>query len=366
MEEAFLLPRDSLQRLIDSLSASGYEVIGPTVRSDTIAYAPLATASDLPWGIADEQGPGRYRLTAGPQERAFFWAVPATSIKSLCFPPQEPLWQARRDESGHIAFTAAPPATDKRAVLGLRACDLAALTLLDRHFDEGDDPWYRQRRAGLFVIAVNCARSAATCFCASTGDGPAATAGYDLLLDELDAGYLARAGSARGSTLLAQLELKPAAASLGTAATRQTAAAARQQERSLPPGDLRTALEAQRTAAAWEAIAQRCLACGNCTAVCPSCFCHRHTEQPALDGETSEHGREWDSCFSDGHSLMHGRPHRPAIAHRYRQWLGHKFGTWHDQYGRSGCTGCGRCITWCPVGIDVTESLRSVTGAPSP
>jgi len=360
MDGALFLPRDSLQRLFDSLTASGYEVMGPKVRDEVIRYSPVSTISELPWGIADEQSPGHYRLTEGPKNRAFSWTTPPQAAKAICFPPEEPLWTVHRNDSGKVSFAAVEPRNQPQAFIGLRACDLAALDLHDRHFGARGDPWYRARRAQILVVAVNCARSADTCFCASTGDGPAATSGYDLLLDELDDGYLVRTGSENGKAVLAQCELSPTDAAMTKMAARQTAEAAARQRRSLPAGDLVTILEARRQAESWEGIAHRCLACGNCTAVCPSCFCHRHTETPTLDARESLHGREWDSCFSDGHSLMHGRPHRPGIAHRYRQWLSHKFGTWQAQYGRSGCTGCGRCITWCPVGIDVTEALATV------
>jgi ferredoxin len=336
--------------------------MGPKPKDGVIRFAPISAASELPWGIADEQSPGRYRLTEGPPNRAFFWTTAPQAAKAVFFPPQEALWTARRDDSGRVAFSLVQPDNRPLAFIGLRACDLAARDLHDRHFAARGDPWYRSRRAQAFIVAVNCARSTGTCFCASTGDGPALTSGHDLLLDELDDGYLVLAGSDRGAAVLAKLGLAPAPAAMVDAAARQTAEAARQQHRTLPAGDLPALLEAHRQTPAWEAIAHRCLACGNCTAVCPSCFCHRHTEEPALDASESVHGRDWDSCFSEGHSLMHGRPHRPGISHRYRQWVGHKFGAWHAQYGRSGCTGCGRCITWCPVGIDVTESLAAVTG----
>jgi len=111
---------------------------------------------------------------------------------------------------------------------------------------------------------------------------------------------------------------------------------------------------------AWHDIAARCLSCGNCTLVCPTCFCHSENDVAELDGKTSSHYRDWDSCFSQGHSYIHGITIRSETSQRYRQWLTHKFASWHDQYGRSGCVGCGRCITWCPVGIDVTESITQL------
>ena len=130
--------------------------------------------------------------------------------------------------------------------------------------------------------------------------------------------------------------------------------AAQQQTRSLPSHNLRDALFANLEHPRWEDVAERCLSCGNCTSVCPTCFCHSETDETALDGDHSLHARQWDSCFTQGHSYIHGMTIRADTRTRYRQWLTHKLGSWHDQYGRSGCVGCGRCIAWCPVGIDIT------------
>jgi ferredoxin len=138
--------------------------------------------------------------------------------------------------------------------------------------------------------------------------------------------------------------------------------AAEAQQRTLPGRDLQAPLFARLSHPQWQAIGERCLACGNCTAVCPTCFCHSEQEHPALDGGGSEHVREWDSCFTPGHSYIHGVVIRAETSQRYRQWLTHKLGSWHEQYGRSGCVGCGRCITWCPVGIDITEEVTTICG----
>jgi ferredoxin len=111
--------------------------------------------------------------------------------------------------------------------------------------------------------------------------------------------------------------------------------------------------------ARWDEVATRCLGCGNCTMVCPTCFCssvHDVTDLAAPAGEVRvTREQRWDSCFSLDHSFVHGGPVRSTLADRYRQWLTHKLSTWWDQFGRSGCVGCGRCITWCPVGIDIVE-----------
>ncbi len=360
MKDARIFAREDLQLLLELLKQRGFEILGPRAADGMISFAPLSSADQLPWGVEDEQEAGRYRLADGPANRAFFWTSAAQSIKPLAFPAAEGLWQVRFSDDGRPRFSETLPAPKPIAIIGVRACDLAALELLDRHFYDKGDPWYRARRDALCTVAVNCARSAATCFCRSTGDGPSVNSRHDLLLDEIEDGFVIQAGSPLGEALIADCDWQPASAEHLADAKVQTEAAASTQTRSLPEVDLESMLGNRANVAAWQKIGEQCLACGNCTAVCPSCFCHRHTEEPALDAASSSHGREWDSCFSNDHSLMHGQPHRREISHRYRQWLSHKLGGWHSQYGRSGCTGCGRCITWCPVGIDLTRSVSAV------
>lgn len=244
----------------------------------------------------------------------------------------------------------------------------------DAHFlREGRrDLHYAQRREQLFLVAVQCAEPAATCFCASTGDGPTPTMGYDIALAELVDGFVAVAGSAKGDAVLKQMNLSPATPQQIEAARQQGQSAAAAQTRSLTArlspagGNLRDVLMSRLEHPRWDEVATRCLACGNCTAVCPTCFCHAEVDEPALNGQSSEHGRIWDSCFGESHGHLHGFNVRPDIRTRYRQWLTHKLATWHDQFGRSGCVGCGRCIAWCPVGIDLTEEVAALTAGDIP
>jgi ferredoxin len=308
------------------------------------------------------QAPGEYRLQPGQGRRAFAWANGPQALKPELFAPSEQLWRAARDDQGALDFAPSLPQQRPLALIGARPCDLAALAIHDRHFLGGEvDAHYAARREGLLLVAVNCSHPAATCFCASTGDGPTAQGGYDLLLDELDDGFVIRAGSDTGKELLGRLELGEVSDARHAVVSAQRQAAGNQQ-RALPPGNLQGPLFANLEHPRWQAVGERCLACGNCTAVCPTCFCHSELEMPALDGSTSEHLRQWDSCFSQGHSYIHGITIRAETPQRYRQWLSHKLGSWHEQYGRSGCVGCGRCISWCPVGIDITEEATAICG----
>ena len=209
---------------------------------------------------------------------------------------------------------------------------------------------------------MNCTHPSATCFCASTGDGPAAKRGYDLVLDELDDGFVLHSGSNAGARVLEVLEITEASEAQLAAAAQATSDAAAMQTRALPPGDLYEPLMARQALPHWLDIAERCLACGNCTSVCPTCFCHDVREDWGVDGETVSHSREWDSCFTQGHSYLCSHVVRPDTQSRYRQWLTHKLGSWHHQFGRSGCVGCGRCISWCPTGIDITAEVATLLG----
>ena len=366
--EAGFLARGELQGLLDALRATGRRVIGPTLRDGAIVLDEVSRVQALPRGVGVSQSPGRYRVEDRGDERLFAWANGPQALKPLVFAPRESLWRARQGEDGLLAFEACTPSAERLAVIGARACDLAALELTDRHFLDGPDPdvWYRARREGLFLVAVDCSHPAETCFCASTGDGPHAGGGFDLALTELDDGFVVRSASAEGAAVCASLTLTLVTDDHRAAVAAQARDAAAAQRRALPGRDLSEVLFANLEHPRWDAVAGRCLACGNCTAVCPTCFCHACASEPALDGTESEQLREWDSCFTQRHCVMHGYKVRPHIRQRYRQWLTHKLGGWHAQYGRSGCTGCGRCIAWCPSGIDLTEEAAAVCAGVEP
>jgi len=342
--------------------------MGPVVQNHSIVFDEIERVGQLPAGWQVEQQPGQYRMHHSGSPRLFSWANGAQAIKPLVFAPREVLWTARRNGNGKLVFEANTSDVPPTAIIGVRACDLAALNLMDAHFIGGDysDEYYQQRRDNLLLIGVNCSHPSASCFCVSTGDGPNLQQGYDVVLDELDEGFLVLSGSDMGTDLIARLPLQIASAAQEEQAGQQYQHAVNVQQRRLPPGDIRLGLLNNLEHAQWEDVAKRCLSCGNCTLVCPTCFCHAHLEEPQLDGTASAHCRQWDSCFTQGHSYIHGITIRSDTRARYRQWLTHKFARWYDQYGRSGCVGCGRCISWCPAGIDVTAELAAIVSGSVP
>jgi sulfhydrogenase subunit beta (sulfur reductase) len=360
---ALFLPRGSFDRLLAAIRSAGYpRVLGPVARDGAITFRPIGSSADFPRGVGDEQEAGRYRLHEGQGDRWFAWANGPQALKPLTFAPRETLWRCERDAGGRLVFRDAGTVHAPTAVIGVRGCDLAALRIQERHFlkEPYPDPHYAARRDSLFLVAVHCSHPAATCFCASTGDGPRAGAGYDLALSELDEGFVVTAGTDRGREVVASLDLAPADPGQCAAADAETESAARRQVRSLPARNLRDSLYARLEHPHWDQVGRRCLSCGNCTAVCPTCFCHAEQDEPALDGASTAHLRQWDSCFTAVHSYMGHFLVREETRLRYRQWMTHKLASWHEQYGRSGCVGCGRCIAWCPVGIDITAEVSAL------
>jgi ferredoxin len=355
---------EALELLVAALRGRGYQVLGPSVRDGAIVYDELDSAEQLPVGWTDEQEAGRYRLRRRDDKARFGYAVGPHSWKQFLFPSRVRLWRARLEgetlEIDEPADTGPP-----LALFGVRACELAAIAIQDRVFLDGRfvERDYAARRNGAFVVAVNCFEPGGTCFCVSMGTGPGVTSGYDLALTEIIAEphrFLVEAASERGAEVLAELDARPALAEDIEAAGAAVAGAAARMGRTLDATDLRSLLVERLEDPRWDEVASRCLTCGNCTLVCPTCFCSSVEDTSELDSAAAGRDRVWDSCFSVEHSYIHGGSIRPSSRSRYRQWLTHKFGTWHDQFGSSGCVGCGRCITWCPPGIDVTEELSAL------
>jgi sulfhydrogenase subunit beta (sulfur reductase) len=362
---AAVIAPETLDRLVAALRDRGFRVLGPTVRDGAIVYDDLDSARDLPVGWTDRQDGGSYRLERRPDEARFGYAVGPHSWKKFLFPPRVRLWRARLNGSDAPSIEEEPLEPEPLAFVGVRACELHAIDIQDRVFLGGKyaDPDYAARREGAFVVAVNCFEPGGTCFCASMGTGPSVESGYDLALTELLDGehrFVVQAGSERGAAVLAELPQRAAAEDDLEEAAATVEAAAGRMGRTMESFDLRGLLARNLEHPRWNDVAERCLTCGNCTLVCPTCFCSAVEDEVDLSGEQAERHRVWDTCFSVDYSYIHGGSVRPSGRSRYRQWMTHKLGTWHDQFGTSGCVGCGRCITWCPVGIDITEEVAAI------
>jgi ferredoxin len=372
------LEKPQLQQLIDVLRQRGYRTVGPKIADGAIVYADLESAGELPVGYVDRQDGGTYRLERGETAGHFDYVVGPDSLKKFLFPPRETLLKSDRT-NGSWQMTPAEVDATPLAVIGIRSCDLHALAIQDKVFLGGSyvDPGYQARRANLFLVAVNCRRASATCFCHSMNTGPAIVSGFDLALTELDESFVVQVGSSRGAEVMSQVEWTVCtlqqvedAWAIPRALKERMSRRVREQpedphaprERHLDTSNIHDLLLTNLQHPRWLQVAERCLSCGNCTLVCPTCFCASVEDVSDLSGDHVRRERAWDSCFTAEHSYMNTGTVRKSTYSRYRQWLTHKLATWIDQFGTSGCVGCGRCITWCPVAIDLTEEVAAIRG----
>jgi len=367
--EKAVITRDGLQDIIDVLATLDYQILGPTVRDGAIVYDEIAQVVDLPAGWTDHQEAGRYHLERRADDALFGYAVGPQSWKRFLHPPVETLWTARRD-GDEISISPGGAPTRKFAFIGVRACEIHAIAIQDRVLLAGPyrDVPYETRRRDAFIVAVNCGTPAATCFCVSMNTGPKAESGFDLALTELLGegrhDFLVEVGSEAGRALLDQLPHRAVSDPDLSAAEAVIARARGAMGRTLNTDGIKELLQGNLNHPRWDEVAERCLTCGNCTMVCPTCFCTTVEDHSDLTGSTAERVRKWDSCFTLDFSYIHGGSVRQTGGARYRQWMTHKLANWIDQFDSSGCVGCGRCITWCPVGIDITEEAAAIRATP--
>ncbi len=364
-DQQVTLQREQLQTLFTVLQEQGYRLMGPTVRDEAIVYDELNSTDDLPIGWTDEQDGGYYRLIQRKDSAFFGYVVGPQSWKKFLFPPTLRLWKANL-ENRQVTIIEEKEETPKYAFIGVRSCELNAIATQDKIFMQGEhaDPVYRARREKVFIVAVNCTVTRGTCFCVSMRTGPRVSSGFDLALTEVvDKArhyFVVESGSDKGAAVISKVSNQ-----IATAEEKQTVfelmkKSSENMGRQLDTNGIYELLYRNIEHPRWDNVAARCLTCCNCTMVCPTCFCMTVNDITDLAGTTAERIRRWDSCFTLDFSYIHGGSIRTSTRARYRQWMTHKLAAWQDQFGMSGCVGCGRCITWCPVGIDITEEARAI------
>lgn len=369
--DKFVIGRKDLQQMLDVLHQKGYRVVGPTVRDGAIVYDDLSSVTQFPVGWTDEQDGGTYRLKKRNDPTLFGYAVGQDSWKKFLSPSVVCLWRAKRDGSG-FQIIAGSDEQPKFAFVGVRSCDLHAIAIQDKIFMNGQyvDPTYKSRRENAFIVAVNCGQAGGTCFCASMDTGPKATIGFDLALTEVMENrrhyFLVEVGTELGAAILREVPHEGANEKEKATAERIVAETAKHMGRTMDTTDIKDLLYRNYEHPRWDDVAARCLTCANCTMVCPTCFCSTVEDVTDLTGKHAERWSKWDSCFTMDFSYIHGGSVRASPRARYRQWMMHKLATWIDQFGTSGCVGCGRCITWCPVAIDITEEVRAIRESERP
>lgn len=343
----FVLDRDGLEGVIQALRRREFALVGPTVRDGAIVVDHITSLDDLPSGWSDEQESGSYRLARRSDGALFAHAAPALPWKHFAQPATEQLFAAERTPEG-IRFVGTEAHARKKAFVGIAPCDLAALDLLGRP-------------EGLFAIAVRCSKPAPTCFCGSFSAIHQLDHRCDLALTEILEGehrFFVEIFSEAGVEILNDVKSRTPTPSDTKAVAAVHEQGRQAAHRSVDIDGLSDALSDAFEHPKWASVSSKCLACGNCTMVCPTCFCNTVEDGSALDGKRAWRTRRWDSCFSLKFSYIHGGSVRASAASRFRQRVLHKFLWSREKYGAPGCVGCGRCIAWCPAAIDITQEVK--------
>ncbi len=359
------ISKPHLDTIFATLSGLDYQLEGPQVQDYTVVLGPIENRADLPRGYSSQEEPGKYTLSSNSQENYFNVTSGPHTWKKYFFPPKVQQMVFRKDPDHPNSWITESSAGEvpRYALIGVRPCDLAGIQIQDKIFLEGErcDPIYQERRENALIVVTNCSEPCGTCFCTSMGTGPKAENGFDLALTEIEDHFLIEVGSEKGQQALAGLEWQIASDDQLKKADWVINNSIRKIDLNLPsPEKLQTELLENLDHSHWDDVASRCLSCGSCTQVCPTCFCWDSADKTLLPGNMIIRERVWDSCFNPDYSYVaHGNT-RPNTRARYRQWLTHKFASWYEQNGTSGCVGCGRCITWCPADINHLEEIAAI------
>lgn len=362
-----VLPHVNLNDLFEAIIINDYSLIGPVENDGVISYDSIKSTDDLPKGFVDNQLPGSYTLQQTDTPHYFGYTVSPFSWKKFLYPPVHTLFKAEKNGNS-ISFKVNGD-EPKYAFIGVRGCEMTAIAIQDKIFMGGAyiDPSYKKRREQALIVSVECFNSCETCFCDSVGSGPEIPEGADIVLTEIieknNHYFLVRSKTEKGHEILNNIEMKDADESMVILKDAQLERVRVKLTRRVKTSGLKSNLMENPNHPRWDEVAERCLSCSNCTMVCPTCFCMTVEDINDLDGNT-ERQRRWDSCFTSEFTFIHGGNTRSSTKSRYRQWLTHKFATWQDQFDSLGCVGCGRCITWCPPGIDITEEIVALSKSP--
>lgn len=307
-----------------------------------------------------------HEVFAPQQVEKYAHFLPVTGSEKLClddqhntrFPPKAFFLPESETLLKYTRYgTAQETLPDKkpRVLFGVRPCDAKAADLLDLMFltEKDEDPYYKAHREKTVIVGVGCNVPCPSCFCTTVESGPFGRAGMDALLTDLGDSYLVRVITPKGTELFEGLTDATEPQEIEAKAIQQNAL--KLIDPAFETKDLKSKLDSNFESPLWQKFADSCLGCGICTFLCPTCFCFDIVDE----AQRSERVRNWDTCMFRTYSLEASQHNpRPTRRERTRQRVMHKFSYWLDHVNKIGCTGCGRCVWYCPVGLDLRAMLR--------
>jgi sulfhydrogenase subunit beta (sulfur reductase) len=324
-----------------------YEVWAPVRRDDAESGSPVVLFD---------------RIAAGP-DAVLDFANTRMSAKEVFFPRTEVMFLY-----DGLQVEEPPRAEGERVLFGVRPCDAASFCLLDSVFDTPEYPsvYYGDRRARTYVVVIGCTRPLNTCFCTTVGSGPCDDKGADVLLSDVGTKYVVQAITEKGESLLeGAVLLQEATPDDLREQARLAQEAAQRVSSGVVIEGLKERLDTMFDNPLWALVAEKCLGCGVCAYVCPTCHCFDVLDEadwPGVAGESrGRRVRIWDCCqypLFTQHASGHNP--RPSGTGRIRQRIMHKFHYFVENFGETACIGCGRCVRNCPVNLDIREVLNRI------
>lgn len=314
---------------------------------------------------AQEEGIWNFQPTSGPARLDH--TNTKQPPKEFAFPQREVFFTFEQIKGEAPRLTQVLPQAPRHAVFGVRPCDGRGVPRMDKVFnDHVEDTYYNTRRRNVAYVGLACNKPpSANCFCLSVGGSPVSTDGLDVLMTDLGDRYFVAAVTEAGKALMtegAKVFSEPSAADQKQVKQMHAAAVAHPQRAVNNPDQAPAKLKASFKSPLWDELARACIGCGICTFLCPTCHCFDINDE--VQGKAPLKGqrvRTWDNCqFPD--FTMHSSGHNPreGTGARLRQRVGHKFQYFYENFGMHQCVGCGRCITECPVGIDIINVVNKV------
>ena len=324
-----MLPQRDLPRLIEKWMREA-TVYAPVRQGDYAEFQPLGD-------------PTQMALNNGVNTRY--------PPKSLFLPQSEVMFQVQKNQ-----LVSTEDEVRSRVVVGIHPCDVRAMQLLDTIFltEDDQDPYWAKKRERTTIVALGCDDPGETCFCSSVGTGPFDSRGADAMLTEVGGDYLAEIHTKKGQALFDHLP--DASPELIEAGRTLQAAAVDQMHKPFDLTGVKEQLYSIFESGFWQQVQQTCLGCGVCTFLCPTCFCFDIVDE----AQRGERVRNWDTCMFRIYSQeASGHNPRPTKTERTRQRIMHKYAYWLENIDEIGCTGCGRCVRYCPVDLDIRDIVRS-------
>ncbi|MEM4513481.1 MAG: 4Fe-4S dicluster domain-containing protein [Ignisphaera sp.] len=328
------------------------DIVGYKVFGGSVIWGSISDVNDLPLNVSDIQGPGFFRITKGTRFRHS-----VASPKVFLNPSEQLLLMVFRNYDVESVVGEIP-----RVVLfGIKPCDVKSIEVLDSIL--GNHPLYAKARKAIAGIVVEeCLEPGETCFCGATDSGPNAGKGFDISYAKVNENsVIFRYGSNLGKRIIDELGLKEAERDIVEEYVRLVENAKTKTVSKIPKVvDVQKALyNCIEDISIWAMLSKNCVGCGNCNYVCPTCFCLEF-EDEIVDERYAKRVAKWIGCLTYTYGQVAGGHFRPQLYMRYRHFVLHKFLFYPKQIGLLGCVGCGRCITWCPLGVDLRKTLSEI------